>query len=257
MTFRHHGLRETLRPARFRLSYLRQRVEQAGIGRLALSVLQQREQIADALVGLVFIPQVAAEQIIAQIQPVLHHLRARIVDRLLRRQRGLHRVLRGVLPAHRDHVNEKQNQHDRQNRAKPVIEFLADSHEKCLRSPPATAAAGPRSPAISCAPRNRTPLLPPILSPPAQTAISSKRPVQRPPATDFHQSPWCSSLSLPRKSSLRFSLCRSRSSAAPVPDIPAASSSSLFVSRFRPHFLAPLRVVLPPTIPPGSLPTPS
>src|ERR1700688_3287864 len=88
---------------------------------------------------------------------------------------------------------------------------------------------GPQSRPLSCAPRNQTQSLPPILLQLAQIAISSQRPVPRPPAAGFRRSLSCSSLSRPRKLSLRFLLCRSRSCAAPALDNPAVSWFVLFV----------------------------
>ena len=90
--------------------------------------LQMLAQQANAVGHAIHFAGIAAQQVVAQIKPVLHHLEAHRVSGV----RHLHGLLGGslcrMLALHRDHVDQEQNDDHGQNGSEVHIEFLANGH---------------------------------------------------------------------------------------------------------------------------------
>ncbi len=71
---------------------------------------------------------IAAEQVVAQGQPVLHHLRVQLGNGLLHFQRLRRRLLGAMFAAQGQHIDDEQNENRRENRAETAVKPLVNRH---------------------------------------------------------------------------------------------------------------------------------
>ena len=131
-----HLLREIVGPVVFVFFHLRERSAKIGVVAFAFPVAQKRQEIGDSLVGFLFVAQVAAQKIIFEKQPVLHHLKTDVLDRLHIVQGGRGGRARRVFAQHGENVDHKQGQHDRQNGPESEIKLSANRHDVRLHCMP-------------------------------------------------------------------------------------------------------------------------
>ncbi len=131
-------LGELFAPGLLQLLHLGQRaLDLIGVGQ-RLALFQFLVQGAQAFVHAVDFAGVAAEQVVAQVEPVLHHLEADGIGRVGQFQRLLRGLLGVVLALHRSPVHQEQHQHHRQDDAEIQYKLFADRH---ALSPPRPGAA--------------------------------------------------------------------------------------------------------------------
>src|SRR6185437_17095948 len=82
----------------------------------------------NALVHVVNFAGIAAQQVVAQVQAVLHHLKLDLVDRLCQLQRLGGGGLGSVFAPHGDKGHEKQHHDHGQDESKCHVEFPANRH---------------------------------------------------------------------------------------------------------------------------------
>src|SRR5258708_15671799 len=109
---------------------------------LVLAPVQFFVQSAQAFAHAIDFAGVTAEQIVAQVEPVLHHLEAHRVGgvRQLERSRGC--CFGIVLAVHGIPIDDEQKDHRRQDDSKTHIQLLADCH---AISPPRIGGSTPAS----------------------------------------------------------------------------------------------------------------
>ncbi len=85
-------------------------------------------QVGDSLGCFVLVSHVTAQQVGAKRQSVFHDLVADALNGLHVDERRRNRGARTVLSLHAEYVDQKQEQHDREDRSKPEIQLLTDRH---------------------------------------------------------------------------------------------------------------------------------
>ena len=93
-----------------------------------LGAMQRFTQLVFAVIHFLHVPGVPAEQVVLQVQPVLHHLEADPRGSLGHVDRTLRRSLGFMLALHRDQVDRQKHQNRRQNDAETDIQLFSDVH---------------------------------------------------------------------------------------------------------------------------------
>ena len=104
---------------------------------MAIVLCRRSARAVDAIIDVIGLAAVSAQQVVGQIEAVLHHLKSDLVGGVGQLQ-GLRRSRLGaVLAVHGGQVHGKQHHDHDQHRAEAQIKFLADRHA----IPPLAAAA--------------------------------------------------------------------------------------------------------------------
>ncbi len=133
----HERFSEVAGPALFRLLYFCQRGPLLLGGGQGQRVLHAVNQGADAVIHMVGLAAVSAQQVVGQIEAVLHHLKSDLVGGIGQLEGLRRRRLGAVLAEYRCQVYREQHHNHDQHRAEAEIKFSADRHAL----PPLAAAA--------------------------------------------------------------------------------------------------------------------